>query len=114
MHIWVDAVRGEPIFEGATQTIGEFDGAPLDLTVGPGTHNPFKRAMSYQAFRAFKKWGNGYGLTELPEDSDISVYRGAYRINRAKYAKQLAKDSAFDAEDDDAVGEERGYEYDEF
>jgi hypothetical protein len=35
-----------------------------------------------------------YGLTELPEDSDISVYNGEYKTIRAKYAKQLAQDCA--------------------
>jgi hypothetical protein len=101
LHIWVDRVKSDPIFEGASQTIGSFDGASLDLTVGTATHNPFKRAMSYQAFRAFKMWGKGFGLTELPEDCDTSVYQGAYKVNRAKYAKQLAEDCAIDAEDDD-------------
>ena len=47
------------------------------------------------------------GLKELSEDCDTSIYQGAYRINRAKYAKQLAKDSAMDEEEenDDGVSE---------
>jgi hypothetical protein len=114
LHIWVDAIKSEPIFEGASETIGAFDGAPLDLTVGTATHNPFKRAMSYQAFRAFKMWGKGFGLAELPEDCDTSVYQGAYKINRAKYAKQLAKDSAMDAEDDDGAAGAEGESEEEF
>jgi len=114
LHIWVDAIKTEPIYEGATLTIGSFDGASLDLSVGSAQHNPFKRALSYQAFRAFKMWGKGFGLTELPEDSDTSVYQGAYKQKRIAYAKQLAKDAAADAEDDeeqdDAVDEESGDE----
>lgn len=101
LRIWVDAVRSDPIYEGAAQTIGSFDGAPLELTVGTTMHNPFNRALSYQAFRAFKKWGRKLGCTELPEDSDISVYKGSYQTKRAKYARQLAKDIAADAEDED-------------
>lgn len=105
LHIWVDAVRDEPIFEGSNWTIGSFDGAPLNLTVGTMSHNPFKRAMSYQAFRAFKKWGKGFGLTKLPEDSDTSTYERAYKSIRAQYAMQLARDIA-DEEDEDEIAEE--------
>ena len=114
LHIWVDAIKTEPIYEGAALTIGSFDGAALDLTVGSALHNPFKRALSYQAFRAFKMWCKGYGLTELPEDSDTSVYQGAYKQKRIAYAQQLAKDAAADADDDEeqdeAVDEESGDE----
>jgi hypothetical protein len=114
LHIWVDAIKTEPIYEGAALTIGSFDGAALNLTVGSALHNPFKRALSYQAYRAFKMWGKGFGLTELPEDSDTSVYQGAYKQKRAAYAQQLAKDAAEDAEYDDeqdeAVDEESGDE----
>lgn len=99
MHVWVDAIRSEPIYEGAAETIGSYDGADLNLTVGAHQHNPFKRALSYQAFRAFKVWGKGFGLTELPEDCDTSVYQGAYKLKRATYAKQLAKDAEADADD---------------
>lgn len=111
LHVWVDAIRSEPIYEGAPQTIGSFDGAALDLAVGSALHNPFKRALSFQAFRAFKMWGKGFGLTELPEDCDTSVYQGTYKQRRVAYARQLAKDAAEDAEDDEqneAVGEESG------
>lgn len=109
MQIWVDAIKSEPIYDGATQTIGSFDGAALDLTVGTRVHDPFKRALSYQAFRAFKKWGRDFGF-ELPEDCDISVYEGIYRQKRAAYASQLARDIAADAEEDEE-GDEEGDEY---
>ena len=102
LHIWIDAVKSEPIYEGSTQTIGFFDGYALDLTVNADKpqHNPFKRAMSYQAFRAFKKWGKGFGFTELPEDSDTSVYQGSYKMLREKYKKQLTLDVTDETEDD--------------
>lgn len=99
LHIWADSVRTEPIFEGSSLTIGSFDGAALDLTVGITAHNPFKRAMSYQAFRAFKTWYKIFDLKELPEDSDTSVYRGGYQSKRAQFAAQLAKDIVADDED---------------
>ena len=109
LHIWVDAIKNEPIYEGADLTIGSFDGAPLDLTVGSFVHNPFKRALSYQAFRAFKTWGKICGL-----DSDTSVYQGDYKQKRITYARQLAKDVAEDADDDeeqdDTLDEESGDE----
>mmetsp|Transcript_16019 Transcript_16019/g.22080 ORF Transcript_16019/g.22080 Transcript_16019/m.22080 type:complete len:82 (+) Transcript_16019:25-270(+) len=67
-------------------------------------HDPFKRAMSYQAFHAFKMWGKVLGLTELPGDSDMSEYQeGAYKMKRAKYARQLAIDVAAEAEDEEDV-----------
>mmetsp|Transcript_1890 Transcript_1890/g.2990 ORF Transcript_1890/g.2990 Transcript_1890/m.2990 type:complete len:173 (+) Transcript_1890:216-734(+) len=31
LHVWVDAIRSEPIYEGSTQTIGSFDGMALNL-----------------------------------------------------------------------------------
>jgi hypothetical protein len=95
LHIWVDAIRDHPVFPGATQTIGSLDGAPLNFLVGATTHNPFHRALSFQAYRAFKRWGKDFGWTERPEDCDTSVYKDT----RAKYAQQLAKDMA--AADDD-------------
>ena len=101
LHIWVDAIRPHPIFPGAAQTIGSLDGAPLNLSVGGTAHNPFHRALSFQAFRAFKMWGKDFGLTELPEDCDTSVYQGTYKTTRAKYAQQLAKDIAADDDDED-------------
>ena len=117
LHIWVDVIRDEPIYEGASLTIGSFEGKPLDLRVGTKMHNPFKRALSYQAFRAFKMWGKRAGLTELPTDSDTSVYEGTYRMMRAKYAQQLARDTAADAEDEDEnaseIAEEKNDENDD-
>lgn len=92
LHFWCDASKSKPIFEGATQTIGDYDGFPLNLNVGSASHDPFKRAMSYQAFRAFKMWSKELGLRELPVDSDISLYEGSYKQIRAKLAQQLAKD----------------------
>jgi hypothetical protein len=106
LHIWVESIKLDPIYEGATQTIGDFNGYPLILSVdSSATHNPFKRALSYQAFRAFKMYGKKFGLTELPEDSDTSVYQGDYQKKRLAYAQQLAKDAAADAEDDEEQDE---------
>ena len=62
--------------------------------MGNSIHNPFNRAFSYQAFRAFIMWRKSYGLQDLPEDSDTSVpvYNGEYKMNRAKFARRLAYD----------------------
>jgi hypothetical protein len=101
LHIWVDSIKTEPIYEGAVETIGAFEGATLNLVVGQSRHNPFKRTLSYQAFRAFKMWSKEFGLTELPEDSDTSLYQGSYKPKRASYAQQLANDAAADAEEEE-------------
>ena len=98
--IWTDDVKLLPIYKGATKTIGSYEGHALNLSVGAAMHNPFKRAMSFQAFRAFKMWGKDSGMTELPVDSDLSVYKGTYKAKRADYAKELARAIAKDADED--------------
>jgi hypothetical protein len=105
LRVWWDGIKSKPIFEGATQTIGDYDGFPLNLKVGTIHHDPFKRAMSYQAFRAFKMWSRHHGLRELPVDSDISLYKGSYKGIRAMLAQQLAKDIASEekSESDESV-----------
>ena len=67
-------------------------------------HNPFKRALSYQAFRFWKRWGRV--LADLPKDSDTSVYQGTYKAMREKYVMQIAHDAASDAEDEDDSADE--------
>jgi hypothetical protein len=94
LHLWCDFIKSKPIFEGATQTIGDYDGCPLNLRVGTMHHDPFKRAMSYQAFCAFKMWSKELGLRELPVDSDTSGVDVSYERRRAMFAQQLAKDIA--------------------
>lgn len=100
LHIWSEDVKSRPIYKGAAETIGSYDGLPLHLSVGEGKHNPFRRAMSYQAFCAFKAWGKEYDVKELPADSDLSVYKGSYKARRAKYATELAQAIAKDKDED--------------
>jgi hypothetical protein len=99
LHIWVDGIKTNPIFEGSPICIGAYEGMPLNLNIGGFTHNPFHRALSYQAYRAFRTWGVEFGHA-LPEDWDISVYSGSYKVTRKQYAQQLAKDIAADQEDE--------------
>jgi hypothetical protein len=54
LYIWVDGIKPKPIFPGSAINIGAYEGAPLNLTIVGSTHNPFHRALSYQAYRAFK------------------------------------------------------------
>ena len=103
LHVWMEATMAEPIYEGASQSIGDFDGLPLDLTVGAAQHNPFRRALSYQTLRAFSTWGRELGVRVLPVDNATSEYVRSYRHKRAVYAQQLAKDIVADKE-----GEEEG------
>lgn len=94
----MEATTAEPIYEGASQSIVDFDSLPLDLTVGAAQHNPFRRALSYQALRAFSTWGRELGVRELPVDSATSAYVRSYGHKRAVYAQQLAKDIVADSE----------------
>jgi hypothetical protein len=98
LQIWFEGAKKKPIYEGAIQTIEDYDGHPLILQVGTQTHNPFNRTLSYQAFRAFKSHGKDNGF-EFPVNSDISVYQGWYNVEREKYKKQLMKDIQRDAEE---------------
>ena len=107
LHIWVERIKTEPIYEGAQQTIGDYDGSVLSFAVGSFTHNPFNRALSFQAYRAFRTWAKDFGLKTLPEDSNTSIYEGSYKQKRIAYAQQLARDVASDAEEEDG-GEEGG------
>ena len=51
MKIWDDDIRGLPIFLGSSSTIGEFDGHRLVI----GSHRPFTRALSFQAYTAYQR-----------------------------------------------------------
>jgi hypothetical protein len=103
MKIWNEAIKTMPIFEGSTQTIGDFDDAGLNLNVGGNLHSPFRRCLSYQAFRSFKTWYKIFGLKELPVDCDVSEYNGArYKSIRDSFALQLAKDKRDEAEENEA------------
>jgi len=99
MHVWSEDEKTRPIYKGATETIGSYEGLPLHLSVGEQEHNLFTRAVSYQAFCAFKVWGKQCGLKELLQTRGFSIYKGSYKARREKYAKELAQAIAKDAED---------------
>ena len=105
LKIWSSAVKNQRIYEGAAQTIGHYEGFPLNLRVGNAAHNPYKRLLSYQAYRAFVKWQSFYKLpvAEFPLDCDISEYVGNYKETRANYVENLARAIAAE-EDDEADG----------
>ena len=74
LRIWNAKVRDMPIYEGASTNIGDYDNAVLNLSVNGRVHNPFKRAISYQAYHAYLYWSEyNYDVPELI-DADISVY----------------------------------------
>eukprot|EP01041_Mallomonas_annulata_P010636 gene10636-22203_t len=109
LHIWNNCIRNQPIYEGAGDVIGSFEGAALDLEVGNSQtfHNPFNRA--FRAFRACKMWHR----TDLPEDSDNnSVYQRGYKAMRRRYADQLAR--AIQDDEDAADEEEVAVDYEEY
>ena len=84
-------------------TIGEYENQPLNLQVGTSVQNPYKRLISYQAYRAFIKWNTLKTCMkdQFPADCDVSEYDGSYRMTGAKFAQQLAQDFAADEEEDD-------------
>ena len=43
LKIWTATVRNATVFEGSTQTIGEYENQPLNLQVGTSVQNPYKR-----------------------------------------------------------------------
>lgn len=49
LKIWDDSCRGTPIWAGHATVIGDLDGRELVL----GSHNPFRRALSYHACHAY-------------------------------------------------------------
>jgi len=104
LHIWCETARSKPIYEGANETIAVFENHPLNLNVGSSEHNPFNRALSYQAFCAFTTYGIRSGM-DFPVNSDVSVYQGSYQQERARYEKQLLadlrKDAAQEQEDEE-------------
>ena len=62
MVAWDDAVRETPIWDTNSDVIGQYEGCPLHLD----GHNPFRRALSYQAYMAH----NHYLKKPLPIDKD--------------------------------------------
>lgn len=103
LHIWVDSIKSMPIYAGSPLRIGDFADKPLDLVVsGTYTHDPFQRALSYQAYCAFKTYGK---KLEHPssEDSGASVYEAIYKqpSRRVDYRRQLERDIAEEVDDGD-------------
>ena len=72
MKIWDKTCSVIEVFSGAGRTIGEFDGAKLNL----GKHKPFRRALSYHAYTAYLKFS--FRLTS----NDQPVEYGSYNERR--------------------------------
>ena len=66
MQIWDNRCRELPIYEGSKRKIGEFDGHVLNL----GRHQPFRRALSFQAYQAYLLFKE---KTELGEPAQLDV-----------------------------------------
>ena len=52
--IWDEVARMTPIWDGHQDLIGQYDGCSLQL----GGHEPFRRALSYQAYLAHSNYMN--------------------------------------------------------
>ena len=99
MFIWNNGIRDKPIFPDASRLIGQFDNYPLNLVVstksGAEPHDPFKQALSYQAYMAFRKWNKIDPSILLPVDCDLSQYRvnvDSYRNSRRDFEGRFRRD----------------------
>lgn len=105
MMIWEDKFKGIPIYEGSTQTLGDFENAQLDLVVNGTNHQIFRRVLSYQAYMACRHWFQYGNRKGLQVDCDISVYQGSYQNSRRDFAdrfrRTLERELAEASKDDD-------------
>jgi hypothetical protein len=81
LKIWNPELKGKLIFPDSNYKIGDFENAPLCLTFRngkTGAHEPFMRALSYQAYMAYLKWNYGECPVDYSSDfnTDISKMRG--------------------------------------
>lgn len=99
LQIWDDSCRNEPIYDGSTRTIGDFEGEVLNL----GSHRPFRRALSFQAYQAFLQSKDISKFEELSED-------GSEKVTKYFEQQMLMKDSVLrdiqeELEDDRSMSE---------
>jgi hypothetical protein len=84
LHIWDDACRTTPLWEGHEQTIGNFDGSPLLL----GAHKPFMRCLSYHAYQAY--------INSNCAKEDFPLYFGT--PTKSDFDNQMTMEQTFKAE----------------
>ena len=78
LKIWDNSIRDTPIFDDATMTIGECEGARLKLGEIPTDlykHNPFRRALSYQAYLAYLKYKHLHPEEPIPCETEYVKQR---------------------------------------
>lgn len=87
MKIWDESVLDNPIWKGSKLTIRNFQNNPLSL----GRHNPFKRGLSYHAYRCFLYYASD---DKLIENQCIYGSPGNYQF---KNDLQLMKEEVYHA-----------------
>jgi HNH endonuclease len=91
MMIWEDKFKATPIYEGSTQTLGDFENAPLNLVVNGKRHEIFRRVVSYQAYMACRHWYQYGNRKGLQVDCDVSEYQGSYQNSRRDFADRFRR-----------------------
>jgi len=94
MKIWDESVRHEPIFDGSTLTIGEFEEQALNFSVegsdGVTRENlPFRRCFAYQALMCFCRHATDL-TAKPPNDSRRSETLLEYEALRKRLLEMRA------------------------
>ena len=97
LKIWDDKCKSIPLFSGCARTIGEYDGAVLNLSSKNGagvSHRPFKRGLSYQAYHAHLNY-----CSELPQElvlygspEDACAFNFLFSDMRRQVVKSVEED----------------------
>lgn len=82
LKIWDSSASTIPIWESSKLLIGKYDGKKLLL----GDHNPFRRALSYQAYQAYIRHAHiGHSIPlEYGSDDQTTFYRQRQTIKEMK------------------------------
>ena len=104
LKIWDDSCRDTPIWAGHKTLIGDLDGRDLIL----GSHNPFRRALSYHACQA-------YARNNIEGMSPPSPY-GSPNVKLSQVASELSlmrarfdRDFSREVEDNEEETEEESF-----
>ena len=99
LKIWDDNCRNTPIWAGSDKLIGEYDGC-----IALQRHNPFKRALSHQAYSAFLHFRHELNAMVSPPSEYGSDNQSKYYKQRKLMKESVDRDMA--EELDDANGED--------
>ena len=99
LKIWTDSCRDVKLFEGSTNTVGDYEGYELSL----GSHTVFKRGLSCQAYFAYL---HHYGIGSKP--SEECIFGTPIRFHRE--IVHTMKMNVYKAIDADRSGDDSEYD----